>query len=161
MSKRGIQHCLWKKATIDLNNIDKCWTWNACKHKDGYGVLGSKEYHSTLAHRIAYELCNGPIGENLCVLHICDNGLKLGCINPTHLRLGTQTENIQDMDNKGRRRVGHQTGETNKASKLTETDVRAIRIDKRRHKIIARDYGISKNHVKRLKQKKRWGWLPD
>ncbi len=51
------------------------------------------------AHRMAYELYVGPIPDGMCVLHRCDNP---GCVNPEHLWLGTQLENVIDRDKKNR-----------------------------------------------------------
>lgn len=76
-----------------------CWMWTGgIVH--GYGcweVDGRRER----AHRWAWELFVGPIPEGMHVLHRCDNP---PCVNPNHLFLGTQTDNVQDMDAKGRRR---------------------------------------------------------
>jgi HNH endonuclease len=52
------------------------------------------------AHRVAWELANGPIPGRLFVLRRCDNRL---CVNPEHLFLGTQSDNMRDMAAKGRR----------------------------------------------------------
>lgn len=94
-----------------------CWEWKAGLHTAGYGAIsvsGKKEG----AHRVAYELFVGPIGEGLCVLHTCDNP---PCVNPEHLFLGTLVENNRDRDAKGRHgesRVmicpaGHEYNDTN------------------------------------------------
>lgn len=54
----------------------------------------------TLAHRLSWQIANGSIPDGLQVLHHCDNG---ACIRPDHLFVGTQADNMRDMDAKGRR----------------------------------------------------------
>jgi hypothetical protein len=76
-----------------------------------------------LAHRVAYELANGPIPEGLNVLHNCPGGDNPACVNPEHLFLGTLGDNNTDRDTKGRSAKG--TDLPN--AKLNETRVRAIR----------------------------------
>lgn len=89
-----------------------CWPWIGGRDRDGYGRLwawGEK----VMAHRLAWRLSTGPIPEGLCVLHRCDHP---PCVRPDHLFLGTQRENLEDRDLKGRavvpiRRNGRWTGE--------------------------------------------------
>ncbi len=57
-------------------------------------------YKNQYAHRVAYELATGPIPEGMVVCHRCDTP---ACINPDHLFVGTQQDNIADMHRKGRR----------------------------------------------------------
>ncbi len=81
-----------------------CILWGAATNKDGYGVVGSdgrSKGTNLLAHRVAYELMVQPIPDDLLVLHDCDNP---PCINPTHLFIGTQADNIKDMVSKKRYR---------------------------------------------------------
>lgn len=95
-------------------------------------------------HRLAYTLTIESLGE-LCVLHKCDNP---GCCNPGHLFLGTQADNVRDMEEKGRTR--RQKGETNGQAKLTATNVREIRrrcASGKAQQVIANAFGISNQTV--------------
>lgn len=71
-----------------------CWNWLR-NFSNGYGVFERKR-----AHRISYKMHNGIIPKNLVICHKCDNKR---CVNPNHLFVGTQSDNIQDCWNKGRR----------------------------------------------------------
>ena len=78
-----------------------CWEWNGALRADGYGIL--KVNGKCLgAHRYAYELYKGKIPIGLNVLHACDNRK---CINPEHLFVGTQLENLLDCIKKDRRKI--------------------------------------------------------
>lgn len=115
-----------------------CWTWKGGVLSDGYGAFWMDGMNRR-AHRIAFEIYHGPIPEDTCVLHTCDNRL---CVNPDHLFLGTRADNIKDATKKGRQ----QKGETHYNAKLTETDVRMIctlyNRDKWSHKDIAERFGV-------------------
>ncbi len=104
-----------------------CIEWTGTL-KHGYGI-----YRQRLAHRVSWELHYGPIPAGACVLHHCDNP---PCVNPLHLFLGTQLDNVHDMDDKGRRSRGasHRDsvkrmarGERVGSSVLTEEQVRWAR----------------------------------
>jgi hypothetical protein len=73
---------------------DACWPWTAYCQPNGYG-----EFDKKWAHRVAYELAIGPITPGGTICHTCDNPR---CVNPSHLFLGTQGDNVRDMVAKGR-----------------------------------------------------------
>jgi hypothetical protein len=76
-----------------------CWEWIGHQDKDGYGRL-RVNYEDLRAHRVSWELHNKKkIPPKLMVLHRCDNP---SCINPDHLFIGTNTDNMQDAMAKGR-----------------------------------------------------------
>lgn len=87
------------ESRIERIPIAGCWIFMG-SGTDSYGNLrmhGAMGYMS--AHRFSYLAYRGPIPEGLCVLHRCD---VRRCVNPEHLFLGTQKENLQDMSRKGR-----------------------------------------------------------
>ena len=99
-----------------------CWEWIAYKNPDGYGQFRF-EGSMKRAHRVAWEMANAErVPKGLSVMHSCDNP---GCVNPYHLFLGTQRDNMDDMNEKGR--GNYVRGERVAQPKLTEPDVLEIR----------------------------------
>lgn len=110
------------KEALFWTMVDKsgdCWLWLGGKSQ-GYGYINLGYQKLRRAHRLAWELTNGPIPNGMCVLHKCD---VRNCVRPEHLFLGTRVENVKDCMNKDRVR----RGENHRASKLTEDQVKEIR----------------------------------
>lgn len=80
----------------------RCWIWQGTVlEHNGYGSFWyPPQQQTTVCHRIAWMLTHGDIPHGLKVLHRCDNPI---CVNPKHLFLGTQLDNMRDMAAKGRR----------------------------------------------------------
>jgi hypothetical protein len=130
---------------------DVCWVWKAKAHpKTGYGyIVAAGEYHH--AHRLSYEYLVGPITEGLSVLHRCDNR---PCVNPSHLFLGTHTDNMRDASVKGR----NHHGVAHTKAKLTPDAVREIRRDYPRLSFIelGKRYGVHQATIWGVIMGKTW-----
>lgn len=130
-----------------------CQLWSAAKFRGGYGMF----WHSgrmRSAHRVAYELARGEIPDGMHVCHTCD---VRHCVNPAHLFLGTNSENVADKVAKGR--LPDMKGVRHPGHKLTEDDVLAIRCDDRSLAVVAAEYGVSKKAVLNIRHRRSWGHL--
>jgi hypothetical protein len=109
-------------AVAKVDPITNCFNWTGSKNKKGYGRIMVSRVGCKLAHRVIYkEFIEDPRG--LCVLHRCDNP---SCINPDHLYLGTNQDNVDDRVARGRQ-TGHWKGTGNPHSVLNEETVLHVR----------------------------------
>lgn len=85
-------------AKVEKRGDNECWHWKGATHERGYGEFWMDRKRQR-APRVAYLLTVGEIPEGLVVRHSCDNP---PCVNPAHLSLGTDKDNMQDAVSRGR-----------------------------------------------------------
>lgn len=110
-----------------LDNINLCWSWLGRKNDLGYGfirIFVNKIRTVYFAHRVSYMIHNQIERLELNVLHECDNP---ECVNPYHLFLGTQVDNMKDMWNKKRGAVSGNHGNCT----LLDSEIKQLKIDRR------------------------------
>lgn len=146
-------------ARVDMSGgSDACWPWKGYKDPDGYGQV-SWHGKNPRTNRVAWELTYGPIPDGMDVLHVCDNP---PCANPGHLFLGTQVDNNNDKDAKGRH--GAPRGEQSGRAKLTWQKVREIRrryaLGSTTQRQLAEEYSVSKGCIENVVMGINWRGEP-
>jgi hypothetical protein len=155
--RQTLEERFWSK--VDIAGPDDCWEWNASRKPEGYGQFTISEGGSRRnanAHRLAWELTNGPIPTGKHVLHRCDNR---PCCNPAHLFLGTQADNNADMMRKGRFVHWTATGTKHAKFRLTQEDVAEIRACAASGvgmQELADRFGVVKNHIRGIVRDLYW-----
>lgn len=148
---RPLEERFWEKVVIKSDA--ECWLWTGASNAGCYGrVRLPRQKRSDFAHRVAYQLKNGPIPEDRIICHRCGNSL---CVNPAHLYAGTASENNMDRIRHGRQSGGARKGEKHHMAKIS--DEQRIEIMRRLHagevgKKLASEYSISPTHISRLKK---------
>jgi len=136
------------------DKVDKsgnCWLWTAGKDKDGYGLIkfNGRQHR---AHRVVLLLDGCDIPSGMLVCHTCDNP---SCVNPDHLWIGTNDDNMADMHKKSRH--VSRPGEKHHNAKITEEDVQKIRSCKTaRTTDLAKKFGISESHTSGIRHGNKW-----
>jgi hypothetical protein len=140
-------------SNYSIDQQSGCWLWN--RHTNGgYGVV-KIDKKTIKAHRYSYQRHFGDIPEGLVVMHSCDTPR---CVNPDHLILGSQADNIRDMAAKGRHRGAR--GVANGRCKLTPEDVATIRglvASGRTRASVAMDFSVSRSLVSQIALGQAWG----
>lgn len=147
MTKRTtIAEKFWSK----VEKTSDCWIWLGAKHAKGYGHI---HLGNTVekAHRVSYRINFGTIPFGMFVLHRCDNP---GCVNPDHLFLGTNEDNMADMKAKGRGNAPR--GEAQHLSRLSEAAVLSIRGSAETGRRLARAYSVSPQTICDVRKRKTW-----
>jgi hypothetical protein len=131
-----------------------CWVWMGSTQVRGYGeIISNNRKH--LAHRASYEAFVGKIPKGMYVCHACDN---VACVNPNHLFLGTQKQNLQDMVNKGR----STRGVKNPMAKLTEEQVKEIKqgfAEGKTDMELAKQFNMSRQGINGIRKGKLWSYV--
>ena len=134
-----------------------CHLFMGHRNKDGYGRIG-KGNSLVFVHREMFKHHNPEFEITGVIMHTCDTP---NCVNPEHLRHGTQAENIADMVEKGRRVTVK--GSAQKDAKLTELDIPKIRQRLKygaTYANIARDYFVSETTIRFIDIGKTWKHVP-
>ena len=152
-----------------------CWIWCGGMNDTAYGTLWIRlngELQQWRTHRLSYFLHNGSIPDGLFVCHHCDNP---PCINPDHLFVGTTKDNLYDAIRKGRWTEKHclqnlllvknrAVGERHPQAKLTDADVRQIRLrlaSGESQRAIAWSYKLRSTAIWKIAKKKTWSHVSD
>ena len=155
----NIDHLIKLSSTMDrilrhvVINENGCHLFMGHRNEDGYGRVGSGK-SLIYVHREVFKEHNPNIELTGVVMHTCDTP---NCVNPEHLRHGTQADNIADMVSKGRKVI--LKGSAQGGAKLTEKDIPAIRNrikDGVTYAKISRDYGVSETAIRLIDIGKNW-----
>jgi len=145
-------------ATCSTGYATPCWVWIGLL-KDQYGYFVYEGKHQA-AHRVSWQIFNGPIPAGLFVCHKCD---FRPCVNPEHLFLGTNGDNQRDAVAKGRKRF--RRGEKHHRARLQDEQVRTIRAMLKAADTtqaeIARRFGVSKYTINTIASARGWKHIID
>ena len=139
---------------VNVGAPNECWEWTASRQQQKWhGQWRNKAGQIELVHRASWRMFKCDIPAGMFVLHKCDNP---ACVNPSHLWLGTQSDNLHDMWTKGRARPQTSIGEKHGMSKVTESIVREIRESSLSGVDLARKFGITPTTVCDIRKRRTW-----
>jgi hypothetical protein len=137
-------------SLVTKGSPNKCWLWHHNKSSNGYGnflIYKGGKTKTFSAHRVAYQLTFGPT--NLQVLHTCDNKL---CVNPNHLFVGTQADNMLDKVQKGRNNTQYVTPQQ-------VHNIRRLAKQGIKHSVLAEKFKVSHSNIQHIVKRRSWSWL--
>jgi hypothetical protein len=128
-----------------------CWIWMSTIENSGYGRVcdGKKPFY---AHRVAYEQKYGSIPNGKMALHHCDIRC---CVNPDHLFIGSQKDNMIDKMLKNRQAKGEKHGN----SRLTESQALEAKFSSEKPEVLAKKFGYSASGIRQIKAGTAWKYL--
>jgi hypothetical protein len=129
--------CVFWTMVDKTSSPHGCWLWSGKLDRDGYGAFGitlPSGHHEKRTPRLSWILTNGDIPDGLQVLHNCDELYSVGdktnrrCVNPSHLRLGTASDNMSDCIVKGRMATGILSGAYTNPDRIPRGDLHHARL---------------------------------
>ena len=151
MTQRGLELKERFELYVSPEPNSGCWLWTGFGVKYGYGCFAINS-QPVRAHRLAHQLYKGPIPRGLHVLHKCD---IRACVNPDHLFLGTNADNVADKVKKGRQARDRSMGKV----KFAPETILAIRADSGSQWELSRKYGVSRSQIARIRKGQAWRHL--
>lgn len=161
MTDSGIEELKidWIQSRVMIDPNSGCWLWTGATSGGGYGFV-SRNGRRIAAHRLSYQIVNGPIADGLFICHKCDTP---PCVRPDHLFAGTHTENMLDSSAK-RRHWMHRTPERSPlfehrvqvvgedhymamVSDLQVREIRFLRLGGMTYPAIGRRYGVTEDCI--------------
>ncbi len=133
-------------SKIEIDEESGCWVWTAGKIGSGLYPALKVDGSMKRAHRLSYEHFKGDIPEGYFVCHHCDNKQ---CVNPDHLFVGTNSDNMKDMYSKGKGNLNYGLDHPN--AKLSDSDITLLRrlydSGECSQTELAKRFGISQSYV--------------
>jgi len=150
-----IEQRFWGK----VRKSEGCWEWQASRAKrvNGWGDYGRIRLNGAtlLAHRVSWELANGPIPDGMLIRHTCDNP---PCVNPAHLVLGTAHDNNLDMLERGRATNGERNSQT-RLSVEQVIEMRRLWEQGASGNVLAQKFSVTRGYAYAVIKRRAWGHI--
>ena len=142
-----------------IRKTPTCWIWVGHKNEHGYGIITNENKKQVKAHRFIYEQTYGAIPPKMNALHKCDNP---ACVNPQHIYLGTQKDNVRDMMERNRGGYKAMGGDDHPNRKITMDKANEIRrlwsLGGVFQRELGEKFGISQAVVSKILRGQAWTW---